>query len=1724
MNRTRFHGIRTARRLGPDVYPQSCRGWLAARALGYTKAMMFTIAAAMVFTGWSGSMRAQGAQPFVKTIQPVGSRGDVAIQSTKVSEDGSLMVAGVYSGIARFSSTLELDTGTAKMAVFLAKQDGNGGWAWAKTLVRQGEGDFYQVNDIAIAGTNVVVGGEWSPAGGGTRRGWVAVQEATRPAVAPVFGSFHGGTDPVAYASVSRVAMGRDGALYAGGKFRKSLTDGVRTVAGIVPASGALYDQDIFILRLDAQARISWAIRSGSSLQDLPVTAPARANGMEEDVVGLEVDAEGTVLVAFNAAGTIVPLVRPVFLLHANSAPYQNVYTGYEAGSAVGFSFGALSGLTGRISSTGNWLTIGAIEFNLGLDRPLRTIASVYNVPATDATLADGKFYVCGTYVSGSTTNGFLIRTGADTVRPDGPVVYLRSTSTDPTTPVSVDARGGKVMVSGGMGRTLRQHQVALTDSDLGGVDSEITSLRVNQFLAAYSGELRPLWARTTTRPNDEGAPSDLGGRALAYDSLRRVVFWGGHVRDGQRKLFLGEEDNPVVLGPAGARTAWLTALEDSGRYREQVKLVVNSAFGPITVNGSAAPSPVVDTILLRDTTVVVGVPAQFPAVVGATDLTRQRCTGFRIDGTVVSGDANQHTFVLTADTSMTFGWQTEHRLTIQSDHATAGLSGTAAAGSAEPPIGVTWIRAGELVNAFIDGLVLPVDIVQTGTRYIVTGYEASGAAGTNLAFPQVAARQQVPQFAMTQPATIRYRWKQQHRLQISTTSDAVMSLPLARQLSTNGTEVARGAGTGEFWFDHGAPVQVLAPVQDTALRRELKGWRNADPADGFFPRIEFIAPDDAIPDYVQLDVHLDAVVESRRSYLGRSVASFARPMRVSWDFGDLVFRVNTAIGERVVLPAGVTVAPGKAPVGVRLVEAPPGSTSADVQVWDDVADRAYPLRPGIFYLDWDDGAGGRIVTQVFAGFPGDPIPQTAPAAVFAGRSHFRHIAASAPEVTPAVRLDAATEDAQYFLGLKYQTGTASVVDGAFLAGSPGRGVLLFSLSTNTARAATGDLTREILAVRVVETRSWDAATDWSGASGMVKTGPSAVVGARLTSAFDTAGLGTGYLIHSNANYHAGIHDRLRAQGPIIPVNRFPASYRIPAEHELVVVWYERIDGILWPYQPVRYPSFEWPAKATGPDPAPEALKRIVIASRLGSEGLDHVGNLQPRLAPPRYQAVKIYQQPDRRLPGFNPNEEHARIYPSLLAGEDGLTAPTAFALRNDLNVSAALMAAQPGRFHPSDYTSDPYVLVEFVDTETGEPGMAVYEVQREDSSTRDPRLTELPGAGTDSYEFRYTVRAGELLQPLYPLNLVIGLNPCVNTMPALFTTPKSLPNGSWFEDVNPAQRTWFVDHKGQAWAVSGDSALLARYQYPLANDFWYPIEEDGVSGDVAEGDCVPFLPLFDPANGLLGAFAADAPTRWRSAPVRFNTAWPTNAPVLKVGETLTYAGGEYAADHPESPGLPGILGWAAGEVVFDSMNASMSTTGLVNHVNRFVARVISPLEERLVALPAASLPDALKPGSPDVRVEGDRWFFTKLSPSLQKRVFFQPLAKLRPSDAPGVLGLRGYVNDRTLGASDLTASPPPVYVLEPNILTATERSQVRDLASGSVAWTAAVTALADLSRNPTGVDADRDHHPDTGWLAGLQPEIVYDDEGANPVADVERAAPLRGLGPGLALVTNPRL
>ena len=54
-----------------------------------------------------------------------------------------------------------------------------------------------------------------------------------------------------------------------------------------------------------------------------------------------------------------------------------------------------------------------------------------------------------------------------------------------------------------------------------------------------------------------------------------------------------------------------------------------------------------------------------------------------------------------------------------------------------------------------------------------------------------------------------------------------------------------------------------------------------------------------------------------------------------------------------------------------------------------------------------------------------------------------------------------------------------------------------------------------------------------------------------------------------------------------------------------------------------------------------------MLASGAGSGVLD----------PLKYPAKRVYHQPNKMLPGFNPNEEHAALYGDVL-----------YALRNDLN------------------------------------------------------------------------------------------------------------------------------------------------------------------------------------------------------------------------------------------------------------------------------------------------------------------------------------------------------------------------------------------------------------------------------------------------------------------------
>jgi len=1698
------------------------------KARGIRRAQAWLAAACCV--GWMMMLKSEAAQPFAKSIETEAALGGyAAVQASEADADGSVYVAGAFRLRAAFATGIQLNAGGVR--AFVAKQEANGGWAWAATATGL-FGDLVDdhfgvvVTDLAVKTDALYLSGYMQRAGDvvdpNMRNGFVvkltkagsvvwtryflAAQAVVNAVDADSAGNVYAGGGAVAGASSRRLTVRNEA---------NAALATINTVADAFGLANAANDSDAFIVKLSASGGYLWNARAGAARVAPPSYRQA------EETAGLKVDAIDQIHAVVNIAGSSTSRAQ---ILHANGGVYASLTT-----SCVGAAcFGSIIATAGKLNTSGTWLAAHQIDGDLGAaPRPafLVGFSQTVEFPATDLHLADGKVYVAGAYheitllpsLSVKPKKGYLVKLSADSYVADGGVAYFSAvTAAGPEAfPRKLAGHNNRIFVTGKMPPTLLINTSAGDNPALGSPEKEVTSVQDNEFVVAFDRNLFVQWAHTTAAANDEVRPSEFNAGTLAYDSSRQILYWGGWYGDtAGRPLLLGEEPPFAALASKNRVQGWLTAFRENGDFLRQARLTVTSVFGPITLNGAGLNAQSVERLMFEGTTVTASVPAEVAQGSG----TRQRCTGFRIDGSVVSGDANSHTFQLEADATLRFGWQTEHKLTIGSDHALAGLSETAAAGSAEPPIGISWIKEGELVNAFVDGYVLPADASQVGTRHIVTGYDATGAAGGNRNFPLPAERQQVPQFTMSGPGTIQYRWKQQHRLQVSTTGESSLGLPLARQVDAKGAELKRGAGSGEFWFDHGARLEIGARAQDGASGQALKGWRNADPITAVFPKIQFIAPDDAVADAVQLAEELQSLTISGQAHWAHAVSSFTQAARITWDYGDLIYPVEVAIGNPLSLPGAAGIPAGQPPLAVRVVDSPAGSTGNDMQIWDDVADKAYPLRPGIYFLDWDNGAGGKIVTQVFAGFPGEPVPQST--RKFPGASHYRYIADSPPEATPAVALDPDPEDLLFFMNLKYQTGNAIAADKKYSAASAGKAVLLFSESSDTNQPAAGDLTRETLLVRVVETRMWNSAVDWAGGVGMVKGPVPATIGTKVSSAFDTAGIGTGYLIHRVANYNADLHDRARAVGPIIPVNRSLVSP--PAENELVVVWQERVNGILWPYQPVKYGPFNWPAPPDGPNPAKSALQRIVIASRLGSEGLDAAGNEQIIFDPARYGDVKIYNQPDRTAPGYNPNEEHARIYPSFLGNFLGYDAPAAFALRNDLNISEALIQARPGLFLPDEYTSDPHVLAQFFDKEAGEAKMVVYAVQREDAESHDPRLFELGGVVTDTYIFRYTMKAGERVTPPYPLNLIAGLEPCVNTVPGLESI-QAAPNGSYFQNGSPLQRAWFVDHKGGAWAVSGGSYLMAHLFYRLAPDFWYPGNFDSHLQPAIVGDCIPLLPSYDLAEHD-GVFDETIAVRTRPSAIRFDTVWPEGSPILKMGETLTYPGGENKADHPEAAGLPGIIGWAAGEVIFDAMNPTMSSAGVASHFNQFTARIISPLDERQVPLAASLLPEALRAGSPEVRVEGDTWFFTKLPPSLQKRVFFKPLAKRNANDAPGVLGLRGFVNDRTLGAADLTAAPPPVYVLEPNILTSAERVTLEAIGGGDPDWAAAVGELFLLSRNPNGMDADRNGAPDAGWNVGLEPELVFDANGQNPTPDAGRAAPLRSLGPGLALTTNPML
>lgn len=960
-----------------------------------------------------------------------------------------------------------------------------------------------------------------------------------------------------------------------------------------------------------------------------------------------------------------------------------------------------------------------------------------------------------------------------------------------------------------------------------------------------------------------------------------------------------------------------------------------------------------------------------------------------------------------------------------------------------------------------------------------------------------VQSRQQVPQFLMSGPAVIEFGWVKENRILLGSVPSSTATLPV----TIGGGYTING--TGELWFTNGTgPIRMSAPQK--AGSKQLQSFIGGNGDVAVATGSGTSAGDGTV--YYQID----------RLTQGSSL---------TWNYGNRIYQGQVTIGNPLDFSPTGTFTGTEAitnlnaynivnpPISTSLISnTPAGSSIDDMRIWDDFADKVFPLRPGAILMEWPSLSGGDpLLTQIAISFPA------------VTNATFNHIAN-----TPPVQLNANNTDSTHFIGLKYsENARATATDaGEFSVQDPNLSgqfwsVLLFSETTN-GTPANGTLTQERLVVRTVRTRKWD--------DGLGKA--TATIGSPIVSSLHSTNAPfNGYIYWDKARYNAQIHDRTSHVGPIIPVNQY---FGTDNSNQLVVVWYTNALGAYWPYSAVQY-SNVWPTSGN----------RIVIASRLGSDGLDSASNAQFPYDVTRYSRVQIYSQPDSTLPGYNPNEEHALISPSLFYASAATPPPTAFALRNNLNVTN----------QDATYTSDPYVLVQYYDQVAQQYGMSAYQVQVQDVNVPYRRVP-FPATGTNSfgaylsigaggviefnlanfvqsfgtneavlleendnllgvdsglfyvvrsndskfflsaarggapltittitpsdnpvlyitraypYTFEYAMKAGEPVVAPYPLQQVIGLTPCAATVG---------------QNLDPNQVVYWEDHKGQPWAISGStnlgSGLRAQFYYPLQPGFFYP-------GTIALGTCVPFI-------------SNSAPI-W----VTNHVTWPSRVPVLKGGETLTFSGGEVNADNGNAPGLPGVLGWAAGKVIYDDANPALDGSRTLTN---YLGRIVNPLLTIKIPLPSLLLPADVQPASGNVTVTGTSWTFNKLASSLNPRVFYD--------QANQTLNVRGFVNGKTIGDSTLTASPGSIYVLQPNILTvADSNALVSVTASPTPDWINAVSNLVRLSRDPGRLATNFTGTP-LLYGIGLEPA-----RGTNNSVLPNQARHAGQFGPGLAFVPN---
>jgi hypothetical protein len=376
--------------------------------------------------------------------------------------------------------------------------------------------------------------------------------------------------------------------------------------------------------------------------------------------------------------------------------------------------------------------------------------------------------------------------------------------------------------------------------------------------------------------------------------------------------------------------------------------------------------------------------------------------------------------------------------------------------------------------------------------------------------------------------------------------------------------------------------------------------------------------------------------------------------------------------------------------------------------------------------------------------------------------------------------------------------------------------------------------------------------------------------------------------------------------------------------------------------------------------------RQIILASNEGT------GALSSAMA-----AGRIYNQPDPKQAGYNPNEEHA-----LMLGGQG------YALRDDLNLVSSSATAVTG----TDFTSLPRVLIEHTDPDDKRPAIAVYEVLREDSF----------------HKFSYGITAGTILNSPMPLPLLpLPVDPVTGLSRNLevaspYNSPESVAAGT----PSYYGKFTFKDRKGYDWVYrgphdGGTPSLGMQFYYPMQKSFVFPNRTQP-----AEGTPLPFL---RPVSN--GSFTGD-PVTGTPITVAYFPAWPTNPPTLAIGETLTLP----------KRGLPAVRGQHSAQVLYQQSIARSGNT-------KPSAVLHDPTRAKSVLLNSGSVGLTALPVSVATTMNKGKTYFQLLPPHLQQRCYFDP----NLGDIGGLVLIGEFV-DETAGEDYLhlnALSPEDVVALK---------------------------------------------------------------------------------------------